>query len=41
MLKDSEHGVEEAKMVGIGTLLGLKAAILGLGAALIKTPSSQ
>lgn len=41
MMKGGEHGVEEAKLVGIGTLVGLKAAILGLGASFIKTPSSH
>lgn len=41
MMKGTDHGVEEAKLVGIGTLVGLKAAILGLGASFIKTPSSQ
>lgn len=41
MMKGGELGVEEAKLVGIGTLVGLKAAILGLGASFVKTPSSE
>ncbi|KAF1970263.1 Cloroperoxidase [Bimuria novae-zelandiae CBS 107.79] len=40
MMKSGEHGVEEAKWVGLGTLAALKAAILGLGASFIKTPSA-
>ena len=40
MMKSGEHGSEEAKMVGIGTLLALKTAIFSLGAGLIKSPSS-
>lgn len=39
IMKGSEHGVEEAELVGIGTLVGLKAAIMSLGASLIKAPS--
>ncbi|KAJ4353336.1 uncharacterized protein N0V89_005064 [Didymosphaeria variabile] len=41
MMKGGEHGVEEAKLVGIGTLVGLKAAIMGLGASFIKAPSAH
>ncbi|KAL5393248.1 hypothetical protein DPSP01_000079 [Paraphaeosphaeria sporulosa] len=41
MMKGGEHGAEEAKLVGIGTLVGLKAAILSLGAGFIKAPTAH
>lgn len=41
MIKGGEHGGEEAVLVGIGTLVGLKEAILSLGASFIKHPSAQ
>jgi len=41
MMKSGKHGNEEAKLVGIGTLVSLKAAVLSLGANLIKSPSPR
>lgn len=36
MLESHEHGTEEAKLVGVGTIQALKTAVIGLGSSLMK-----